>query len=233
MFERYTEKARRAVFFARYEASQLGSRQIDAEHLLLGLLREDKGLAQALFHSPAAAIAAIRKEIEEYLGTDEMTSTSIDLPLSPGAKRALSLAAEESDKLQHRAIHTDHLLLGLIKEGQSMASKLLSEHGLTAEKVVAYINEKKELPQDLFEANEKELDEGKPGGIPGGIAGSVTGSFSSVPGSFSSFEELAAAITNQGGLAELKDGFNRLLDLLLQKGLITEEEKKELRQEKK
>jgi ATP-dependent Clp protease ATP-binding subunit ClpC len=61
MFERYTEKARRAVFFARYEASQLGSRQIDAEHLLLGLLREDKRLAQALFHSPAAAIAAIRK----------------------------------------------------------------------------------------------------------------------------------------------------------------------------
>jgi ATP-dependent Clp protease ATP-binding subunit ClpC len=226
MFERYTEKARRAVFFARYEASQLGSRQIDAEHLLLGVLREDKGLTQALFHSPAAAIAAIRKEIEEYLGIEEMTSTSIDLPLSPGAIRVLSLAAEESDKLQHHAIHTDHLLLGLIKEGQSMASEILSERGLTAEKVVAYLNEKKGWQQASLEASEKEFAEDKPGGIAGGIAGGVTGSFSS-------FEDLATAIANQGGLAELKDGFNRLLDLLVQKGLITEEEKKELHQEKK
>src|SRR5688572_27664158 len=113
MFERYTEKARRVIFFARYEASQLGSRQIDAEHLLLGVWREDKQLAQGLFHSPAAAISSMRKEIEEYLGADEKISASIDLPLSPHAKRALSLAADESNKLQHRSIHTDHLLLGL------------------------------------------------------------------------------------------------------------------------
>lgn len=225
MFERYTEKARRVIFFARYEASQLGSRQIDAEHLLLGVLREDKRLTQALFDSPAAAISSIRKQIEEYFSTDEKISDSIDLPLSPGAKRVLSLAAEESDNLQNRWIHTDHLLLGLIKEGGSFASKILSERGITAEKVVSYLNENKGSQQDSLEANEKGFAEGKSGGIIGGIAGSVSGSFSS-------FEELAAAIANRGGLADLKDGFSRLLDLLVQKGLISQEEKDELKEER-
>jgi ATP-dependent Clp protease ATP-binding subunit ClpA len=154
-----------------------------------------------------------------------MTSASIDLPLSPGAKRVLSLAAAESDKLQHRAIHTDHLLLGLIKEEQSVASKILSERGLTAEKVVSYINEKKALPQASLEASEKEFAEGKPGGRSEAIAGGFTGDVASLKG--------FARLAEQSGLTEWKENFNRLLDLLLQKGLITEEEEKELRQEKK
>src|SRR5579883_715386 len=81
MFERYTEKARRVIFFARYEASQFGSPYIETEHLLLGLLREDKALANRFLRSHAA-LESIRKQIEAHTTIREKVSTSVDLPLS-------------------------------------------------------------------------------------------------------------------------------------------------------
>jgi Clp amino terminal domain, pathogenicity island component len=129
MFERYTEKARRLIFFARYEASQLGSPYIETEHLLLGLLREDKALANSCFPS-YATIEAIRKKIEQHSAPHEKISTSVDLPLSQECKRVLGYGAQEADQMQHRHIETVHLLLGLFREEQSFAAQLLRGHGL-------------------------------------------------------------------------------------------------------
>ncbi|MGB9179736.1 MAG: exo-beta-N-acetylmuramidase NamZ domain-containing protein, partial [Pyrinomonadaceae bacterium] len=129
MFERYTEKARRVIFFARYEASQFGAPAIEPEHLLLGLMREDKTLVQRFF--PARkSVEGIRREIEERSNPGEKISTSVELPLAPETKRVLGYAHEESDRLNHRHIGTEHLLLGLLREERSVAAEILYERGL-------------------------------------------------------------------------------------------------------
>ena len=94
MFERYTEKARRVIFFARGEASQLGSPYIETEHLLKGLVREDKVLLKRFLPSDAA-VESIREQIENHLTIREKFSTSVDLPLSHECSRVLACAAEE------------------------------------------------------------------------------------------------------------------------------------------
>src|SRR3982750_31640 len=98
MFERYTEKARRVIFFPRYEASQFGSPYIETQPLLLGLLREDKALATRILGSHAAA-ESIRKQIEGHTTIREKVSTSVDLPLSHECKRVLAYGAEEAGGL--------------------------------------------------------------------------------------------------------------------------------------
>src|SRR5438876_8265861 len=130
MFERYTEKARRVIFFARYEASQFGAPAIEPEHLLLGLMREDKTLTGRFFPRAQVSIESIRKEIEGRTLLREKISTSVELPLAPETKRVLHYAHEESDRLQHRHIGTEHLLLGLLREERSMAAEILYERGL-------------------------------------------------------------------------------------------------------
>jgi ATP-dependent Clp protease ATP-binding subunit ClpC len=129
MFERYTEKARRVIFFARYEASQFGSPYIETEHLLLGLLREDKALTNRFLRSHAS-IESIRKQIEGRTTIREKVSTSVDLPLSQECKRVLAYAAEEAERLSHKHIGTEHLLLGLLREDKCFAAEILHERGL-------------------------------------------------------------------------------------------------------
>ena len=130
MFERYTEKARRVIFFARYEASQFGAPAIEPEHLLLGLMREDKTLTGRFFPRAQVSIESIRKEIEGRTLLREKISTSVELPLAPETKLVLAYAHEESDRLQHRHIGTEHLLLGLLRGDRSMAAEILYERGL-------------------------------------------------------------------------------------------------------
>src|SRR5258708_15330503 len=130
MLERYTEKARRAVFFARYEASQFGSPYIETEHLLLGILREDKTLTNTFLHS-LASVESIRKQIEKRTLVREKVSTSVDLPLSNECKRILVYAAEEAEHLSHKFIGTRHLFLGVLREGDCFAAHLLNERGIS------------------------------------------------------------------------------------------------------
>jgi ATP-dependent Clp protease ATP-binding subunit ClpC len=134
MFERYTEKARRVIFFARYEAALVGSPTIETEHLLLGLLREEKALSHQLIRS-TEAIERIRKEIDAATEAREKTATSVDLPLSNECKRVLAHAMEEADRLGHKHIGTAHMLLGLLREEECFAAKLLRDRRVTAEKV--------------------------------------------------------------------------------------------------
>ena len=129
MFERYTEKARRVIFFGRYEASQFGSPYIETEHLLLGLLREDKALTNRFLRGPGQ-LEAIREQIEKHTIMREKVSTSVDLPLSNEGKRVLAYAAEEAERLSHKHIGTEHLLLGLLREEKSFAAQLLHERGV-------------------------------------------------------------------------------------------------------
>jgi uncharacterized damage-inducible protein DinB len=129
MFERYTEKARRVIFFARYEASQFGSPSIESEHLLLGILREDKALANRLLR-PDGSVESIHKQVEKNTAIREKVSTSVDLPLSNECTRVLAYAAEEAERLAHSHIGTEHLLLGLLREEKSFGAEMLHERGL-------------------------------------------------------------------------------------------------------
>jgi ATP-dependent Clp protease ATP-binding subunit ClpC len=128
MFERYTEKARRVIFFGRYEASQFGQPYIETEHLLLGLLREDKALTNRVLRK-YAAVESIRKQIEKHTTIREKISTSVDLPLSNECKRVLAYAAEEAERLGHKHIGTEHLFLGLLREENCFAQHILAELG--------------------------------------------------------------------------------------------------------
>jgi purine-nucleoside phosphorylase len=130
MFEKFTEKAKRVLFFARYEASQLGSPYIEPEHLLLGLVREDKNLLDRFLSRPGLSLENVRKEIERRVVIREKVSTSIDLPFSNEAKNVLNFADEEAERLKYLYIGTEHLLLGLLRGEKSMAATILSEKGL-------------------------------------------------------------------------------------------------------
>lgn len=134
MFERYTEKARRVIFFARYEASQFGSTLIDTEHLVLGLFREDKALANQFLPS-AASVESIRRQIDLKIGRREKVSTSVDLPLSEESKRILLYGAQEAERLKQRHIETGHLLFGVMREENCFGAGLLHVHGVTPDKV--------------------------------------------------------------------------------------------------
>jgi len=129
VFERYTEKARRVIFFARYEASQYGSPYIETEHLLLGLMREDKALANRFLRSHGS-IESIRKEIEQRITIRERISTSVEVPLSQESKRILNYATEEAERLGHRHVGTEHLLLGILREEKCFGAEILQERGL-------------------------------------------------------------------------------------------------------
>src|SRR5512139_2363106 len=146
MFERYTERARRVLFFARYEASQLGSVSIETEHLLLGLIREGKGLTSRIFARSEVVLDSVRKEIEGRTVLRERVSTSVDIPFSAETKRALQYAAEEADRLLHTYIGTEHLLLGILREDRSLAALILAERGmrlnLIRDDIVQLLNEK-------------------------------------------------------------------------------------------
>jgi hypothetical protein len=128
VFERYTERARRTIFFARYEASQFGTPHIETEHLLLGLLREDHRLRGEL--KGRISEDTFRTQIEAETPRREKISVSVDLPLSHECRRVLSYAADESEKLGHKFVGTGHLVLGLLRVENSKAAIFLEKNGI-------------------------------------------------------------------------------------------------------
>ena len=138
MFEKYTETARRVIFFARYEASTFGSQYIETEHLLLGILRilrTDGLLAIRLFKAPTKA-ESIREQVEKQFPPQrEKITTSVDLPVSQQFKRVMTYAAEEAERLNDERIAPGHLLLGLLRVEECAASKIMAENGLTSAQV--------------------------------------------------------------------------------------------------
>src|SRR4026207_2282457 len=154
MFERYTEPARRVVFFARYEASIHGSMTIETEYLLLGLVREDKSLL-ALFLSGCES--EIRQDVEKRIEVRPEVSTALDLPLTEESRDILKYAYEEAERLGHRHLGTEHLLLGMLRESGCLAAQILKEHGVELEAVRQQVKqmapERKALPESPISAS--------------------------------------------------------------------------------
>jgi hypothetical protein len=132
MFERYTEEARRAIFFARYEACRCGSPYIEPEHLLLGLMH---GTVRGLAGFPESVLDEVRSEIEKMSPERISISSSMDIPVSGTAKRTLSRAAEEADASKDAHIGAEHLVLGLLTEGGSNVTAILQKNGIDRERV--------------------------------------------------------------------------------------------------
>src|SRR5262245_35029610 len=130
MFEKFTEKAKRILFLARYEASQQGSKVIGTEHILLGLLKEGEETTRELFTRANVSMDLLQAELERRNPPREKLSTSIEIPFSEETKKALQFAEEEAERLMHPHIGTEHLLLGLLRLEDSVAGRMLAERGM-------------------------------------------------------------------------------------------------------
>jgi len=130
MFEHYTERAIRVIQFARYEATQLGSRTIETEHLLLGLIREGNGITSRIFSRCKITFEEIRKEIEARIILREKISPAIEPPPSPDVDKVLTFAAEEAEHLNHKYIGTEHILLGILRLENCVAAEILRQKGM-------------------------------------------------------------------------------------------------------
>ena len=128
MFERYTERAKRIIYFARYEAGQAGCPQINPEHILIGLLRDGDAFISKICQRFDLRVEDIREHI--ISSSDYIQVDSSEIPFSEVAKIVLSLASEESERLNHKAIGSEHLLLGLLQEKGSFAYKYLQQRGV-------------------------------------------------------------------------------------------------------
>lgn len=133
MFENYTNIARKVIFFARYEATQLCATAIEPEHILLGLLREKGVSSIVLTKTSFLSLEQVRKEIElSSKGAKEVT-TNLELSLSPTSKNVLRKAQEESVLLQNNLVATIHILLALATVENTTANQILSSNGLTSD----------------------------------------------------------------------------------------------------
>jgi ATP-dependent Clp protease ATP-binding subunit ClpC len=135
MFERYTERARRVLFFARYGASQLGSISIEPEHLLLGLVREADPLTSRIVTRHQVSLETVRADIESQVVVREQISTSVEIPFSHDVRKILQFAADEADRLDHDYIDCEHLLLALLRQDKTMAARVLVDRRLTFDSV--------------------------------------------------------------------------------------------------
>ena len=130
MFEKFTEKAKRILFLARYEASQQGAKQIGTEHLLLGLLKEPEDSTRELFTRANVSVDLLQAELERRGPIREKLSTSVEIPFSDETKKVLQFAEEEAERLMHPNIGAEHVLLGLLRPEDSVAGRLLAERGM-------------------------------------------------------------------------------------------------------
>ena len=129
MFERFTERARRVIILAREEAGRLRHDFVGTEHLLLGLIRDGEGIAIAVLQRLGLKLETVKTEVERALAGFPKALTFREVQFTPQAKRVLELSIEEARRLGHNYIGTEHLLLGLVKEGQSIAAKILESLG--------------------------------------------------------------------------------------------------------
>jgi len=132
-FEKFSERARRVLTIAQEEARQLNHSYIGTEHILLGLAREEEGVAAKILANMGVGLSKIRSAVEFIIGRGEKPSTG-ETGLTPRAKRVIELAIDEARQLNHNYIGTEHLLLGLLREGEGIAAGVLDSLGITIEK---------------------------------------------------------------------------------------------------
>jgi len=160
MFERFTRRARRVIILAQEEAKRLNHSAVGTEHILLGIIREGEGVASKALESLNISPERVRAEIESAIGHGERAPHE-EVAFTPPAKKALELAMEEARRLGHNYIGTEHLLLGLIREGEGVAARVLEAMGVaihrTRVQVVYLLGEENRAPADaeLADAIEK------------------------------------------------------------------------------
>lgn len=138
MFERFTERARRVIILAQEEAKRLNHSAVGTEHILLGIIREGEGVASKVLESLNISPDRVRAEIESAIGRGERTPYE-EVAFTPRAKKVLELALDEARRLGHNYIGTEHLLLGLIREGEGVAARVLEAMGADLERVRAQV----------------------------------------------------------------------------------------------
>jgi ATP-dependent Clp protease ATP-binding subunit ClpC len=134
MFERFTDRARRVVVLAQEEARMLNHNYIGTEHILLGLIHEGEGVAAKALESLGISLEAVRQQVEEIIGQGQSAPTG-HIPFTPRAKKVLELSLREALQLGHNYIGTEHILLGLIREGEGVAAQVLQKLGADLNRV--------------------------------------------------------------------------------------------------
>ncbi|MEO9236713.1 MAG: Clp protease N-terminal domain-containing protein, partial [Jatrophihabitantaceae bacterium] len=134
MFERFTDRARRVVVLAQEEARMLNHNYIGTEHILLGLIHEGEGVAAKAMESLGISLEAVRQQVEEIIGQGQQAPSG-HIPFTPRAKKVLELSLREALQLGHNYIGTEHILLGLIREGEGVAAQVLVKLGADLNRV--------------------------------------------------------------------------------------------------
>ena len=165
MFERFTDRARRVVVLAQEEARMLNHDFIGTEHLLLGLLHEGKGVAAKALDGMGITEEAVRRQVEEIVGRGQQAARSGQIPFTPRAKKVLKLALREALQLGHPYIGTEHILLGLIREGEGVAAQVLARLGADMERTRHQVVELLHGYQGQDEAAAARARR-RPGGVP-------------------------------------------------------------------
>ena len=140
MFERFTDRARRVVVLAQEEARVLNHNYIGTEHVLLGLIREGEGVAAKALESLGISLEAVRQQVEEIIGQGQQAPSG-HIPFTPRAKKVLELSLREALQLGHNYIGTEHILLGLIREGEGVAAQVLVKLGADLNRVRLQVNQ--------------------------------------------------------------------------------------------
>ena|SRR5260221_12364336 len=132
-FDKFTERARKVLRLAQEEAQRFQHNYIGTEHLLLGLVREDEGVAAKVLHNLGVDLQKVRSSVEDIIGRGDRIVLG-EIGLTPRAKQVIELAVDEARRMNHHYIGTEHLLLGLVREGEGIAAGVLKSQGVTLEK---------------------------------------------------------------------------------------------------
>jgi ATP-dependent Clp protease ATP-binding subunit ClpA len=135
LFDRFNDRAKRVVALAQDEAIRFNHNYIGTEHLLLGLVREGEGTAARVLEDLGVGLSQVRTSVEQSIGRGDSTTSPSEITLSPLTKKVIELAIDESRKLGHSHVATEHLLLGLVREGGHIGAQVLESLGVTLEKV--------------------------------------------------------------------------------------------------
>jgi ATP-dependent Clp protease ATP-binding subunit ClpC len=157
MFERFTNRARRVVVLAQEEARLLKHNYIGTEHLLLGLIHEGEGVAARALESLGISLEAVRREVEEFIGQGE-TAPSGHIPFTPRAKKIIELSLREARQLHCNNIGTEHILLGLVREGEGVAAQVLVKLGADLPRVRQQVVQELSVEPVEAEAVEEDLE---------------------------------------------------------------------------
>jgi ATP-dependent Clp protease ATP-binding subunit ClpC len=179
MFDRFTDRAKKVMSFARQEAMKFNHEYIGTEHILLGLVQEGSGVAANVLKNMTIDLEKIRHEVEKIVKTGPSMVTMGQLPFTPRAKKVLELSMEEASQLAHNYIGTEHLLLGLIRENEGIAAQVLMNLGVkldeVREEVLEFLGASENSGEEESESGESMGSSGSGSGGSGGSSSSGSG----------------------------------------------------------